>query len=463
MGGMNTLSTTSLGLVVLALCLPLGTLSAQSREFREAASNLAKAARAKDVGEFLDALETVVEEDDRRAAKLAVDQYAKLAKGLLSMDDAYDDFYELHRRAAQALKGLTSKSAMKELLKIRKSKRGDWHGRLLLLDAAAFHDGLDIQEACLVALADKEPQVIRRSLRYLRNTKKVSVVEDLVARYVELEEKYGKGKKRDPDWSRTLLSFQSTMTQILKVDLPSAIDWQNYVKVRKNRKDFFNPRRSQGRGKTALTLFGAAITGKNIVFILDVSGSMLSTDPGKTDPSKSGRRGKTVVGRDRPKGPPKPPEERRRISRAKKELARVVRALPADVRFNLIAYSSDVHPWEKKLVPSSSSNKKKATQFVEDLRAEGITVTDMALEEAFADLNIDTIYLVTDGAPTHIGQSGRGLPEDALEIISEIHERMEKLNFLRGVRIFTLGFRGAKEDFLQKLSKDHGGRYVAIE
>ena len=124
MGGMNTLSTTSLGLVVLALCLPLGTLSAQSREFREAASNLAKAARAKDVGEFLDALETVVEEDDRRAAKLAVDQYAKLAKGLLSMDDAYDDFYELHRRAAQALKGLTSKSAMKELLKIRKSKRG---------------------------------------------------------------------------------------------------------------------------------------------------------------------------------------------------------------------------------------------------------------------------------------------------------------------------------------------------
>jgi hypothetical protein len=40
---------------------------------------------------------------------------------------------------------------------------------------------------------------------------------------------------------------------------------------------------------------------------------------------------------------------------------------------------------------------------------------------------------------------------------------MKELNFLRDVRVFTLGFRGAKEEFLKQLSREHGGRYVAIE
>ena len=85
------------------------------------------------------------------------------------------------------------------------------------------------------------------------------------------------------------------------------------------------------------------------------------------------------------------------------------------------------------------------------------------LEEAFSDLSLDTIYLVTDGAPTHVGSSGKGDPEDSAQIVRAIHKRMKELNFLRDVRIFTLGFKGAKEEFLKRLSQDHGGRYVAIE
>ena len=172
---------------------------------------------------------------------------------------------------------------------------------------------------------------------------------------------------------------------------------------------------------------------------------------------------RTVVGDAAKKGPPKPPEERRRITRAKKELVRVVNALPSDVRFNLVTYSTDVDPWQEAMVKSSKGNKTGAGKYVEELRAEGVTVTDLALEEAFSDLSLDTIYLVTDGAPTHVGSSGRGDPEDSAQIVREIHNRMKELNFLRDVRIFTLGFKGAKEEFLKKLSEDHGGRYVAIE
>ena len=97
-----------------------------------------------------------------------------------------------------------------------------------------------------------------------------------------------------------------------------------------------------------------------------------------------------------------------------------------------------------------------------DIGADGITITDLALEEAFADLGVDTIYLITDGAPTHVGSRG-GFPEDAEELIKSIHRSTKAINFLRGVRIFTLGFRGAEEEFLKKLSRDHSGKYVRVE
>jgi len=36
------------------------------------------------------------------------------------------------------------------------------------------------------------------------------------------------------------------------------------------------------------------------------------------------------------------------------------------------------------------------------------------------------------------------------------------LNFRRGVRIFTLGFPGAEEEFLRTLSQEHNGKYRPI-
>ena len=35
-------------------------------------------------------------------------------------------------------------------------------------------------------------------------------------------------------------------------------------------------------------------------------------------------------------------------------------------------------------------------------------------------------------------------------------------NYLRGVRIFTLGFEDAEEDFLKKLADENQGRYLRI-
>jgi len=424
-------------------------------------SDLQQAVRDRDVPAFLVALGDLLASGDRRAVRSGIDAYVALAESLMERAETWPDFQQLHGKAASAFAKSTDKESIREFERIRRSSRGDWLARVLVLDVAAFNSGLDLETACLEALDDKAPQVVRRSLHYLRNTKKIPIVERIVARFVELEDRYG--KKDDREWSRTLLAFQSSLMQLLHVDLPAAIDWRNYVESRKARDDFFTPKEASGRGRTEVTLFGAAVTGKNIVFVLDISGSMLTTDPLPRGSSTTGR-GRTVVGDPaEPEGPPAPPEERRRITRAKKELVRVVESLPRDVRFNLIAYSSDVKPWRKTLVAAAAKQREEASAWINGLEADGITVTDLALEDAFSDLDVDTIYLVTDGAPTHIGTSGPGLPEDSLALIRGIHERVDQLNFLREVRIFSLGFRGAKEDFLQRLSRDNGGRYVAIE
>ena len=436
-----------------------GHLAAQSKELKRAALDLKKSVSRKDPAAFLEGFTAVLATGDRRAIKIAVDAYVDLAKVLGAGVATSGEYYFLHSKAANAFKDAKGKHVTAEIEKVRKNKRGDWRGRLLILDAACFKSDLDLEAACIEALADKAPQIVRRSLHYLRKSKKVPVVEKMVERYVAIEQKRPGGDAAQ--WQRTLLTFQSALQQMLHVDLPAAIDWKNYVAARKNRPDFFEPRK-KGSARTALTLFGAAVTGKNICFILDVSGSMLSTDPAPRGSNPVNRR-RTVVGDAARKGPPKPPEERRRITRAKKELVRVVKALPSDVRFNLVTYSSDVDPWQEAMVKSSKGNKEDAGKYVDELRAEGVTVTDLALEEAFSDLSLDTIYLVTDGAPTHVGSSGRSDPEDSAQIVREIHKRMKELNFLRDVRIFTLGFKGAKEEFLKKLSLDHGGRYVAIE
>ena len=447
-------------LVLTVLCFPASLrLPAQSKELKSATLELKKAVSRKDPEAFLEGFTAALATGDRRAIKTAVDAYISMARALGAGVGRSGEYYYLHSKAANAFKDAKGKFVTAEIEKIRKSKRGDWRGRLLILDAACFKSDLDLEAACIEALADKAPQIVRRSLHYLRRSKKVPIVEKMVERYVAIETKKPSGEAAE--WDRTLLTFQSALQQMLHVDLPAAVDWKNYVAARKGRPDFFEPRK-KGSARTALTLFGAAVTGKNICFILDVSGSMLSTDPAPRGSSEAARK-RTVVGGPINRGPPKPPEERRRITRAKKELIRVVKALPSDIRFNLVSYSSDVDPWQEAMVKSSKGNKQEAGKYVDELSAEGVTVTDLALEEAFSDLSLDTIYLVTDGAPTHVGSSGRGDPSDSAQIVKEIHKRMKELNFLRDVRIFTLGFKGAKEAFLKQLSQEHGGRYVAIE
>ena len=452
---MRCLTLTGLAIILLGISGPRPAhAKVGSKQYRAAVKAMENAAAEFDTGVFLTAFATVLERNDARAVKTAADAYATLLRsggGELTPSR----FYFLHGRAAKSLSEITAPKALREMRRLQK-EHDRWQGRLLLLDAASFNKSLDLLEAALVALEDKDPVVVRRALKYLSRVKKRSIVEAIVERYLAVRAENRTRKKAE--WGRTELACQSALARLLQVELTSAEDYRNYVNGRKDDEQLFNPPHARAGAKTALTLFGASVTGKNIVFIIDISGSMLTTDSAR--PRKRSARTKVAGLGGRVKSPRL---DRQRIVRAKKELSKVVRALPEDVSFNIIAFSTGVDPWSDRLMLARSSNKKKALSHIESLSAAGITVMDLALEEAFADLSVDTIFLITDGAPTHVGSQGPGLPRDSLELMKSIHRRMKEINFLRGVRIFTFGFQGAREDFLKKLSRDHSGKYIRIE
>lgn len=92
-------------------------------------------------------------------------------------------------------------------------------------------------------------------------------------------------------------------------------------------------------------------------------------------------------------------------------------------------------------------------RFVQEIETHTGTWTQQALEAAFAIRDADTIYLLSDGVPS--GRSAR--PPRILEIIAA-------KNYLRGVRIITLGFhpegKGTfDEGFMRRLAGDHWGWY----
>ena len=79
----------------------------------------------------------------------------------------------------------------------------------------------------------------------------------------------------------------------------------------------------------------------------------------------------------------------------------------------------------------------------------GATNVHAALERAFADAEVDTIFLLTDGQPS----AGFLVAPEA--ILREVR----RWNVGRGVRIHTVAI-GGRSDFLERLAADSGGEHT---
>jgi len=136
---------------------------------------------------------------------------------------------------------------------------------------------------------------------------------------------------------------------------------------------------------------------KDIVFVLDASGSMAAEG---------------------------------KLGEAKSALEFLLSALSENDRFTVIAFSTDVNPWEERLVTADRDRVDDAIEFVRNLKAIGGTNISGALASA---LKLERksprpfyVAFVTDGKPT-VGVTG----------LDDIQRQVEEQ--LNGARIFVLG------------------------
>ncbi len=355
---------------------------------------------------------------------------------------------------------------MKKLLK----KLKEWPSRVFLLEASLQAEGVDSVQLALSALDDRAPQVAAVAARILGHSKDVLALEPLISAMTRWEERKTREKAsrggreqlslraRDRAW----LSCRDALNRLTGISLHGAKQYKNWISAHRDEIDPSQVDLTKTVEQvTGTGLFGLDITGKNIAFILDVSGSMLATDPPSDEQLEKARRG-TGVNESFEEKLQALMENRRRILRARSQLSRAIEGLGEDKRFTVISYSSEIKAWSDVLVEATRKNRLSASAFIKSLKAQGVTVTDDALHLAFSDPTIDTIYLITDGAPTHIGSQGDRMPADARQLMQQILLETKARNHLRGVRIFTLGFIDAEEDFLRQLSGENLGKYVRI-
>ncbi len=174
--------------------------------------------------------------------------------------------------------------------------------------------------------------------------------------------------------------------------------------------------------------FGIKIESHRVIFIIDVSGSMMET----LRPEYVGKQGAV------------------RIDVAKRELRRAVEGLDPKALFNIIQFSSGMDSWRKEgIAKVDPGTRGDAVQYVERLGAGGGTNIYGALQLAFQDPDVDTIVFLSDGEPSVGDITDAGAIRDAVR----------EWNDTRGVKIDTVAIGGSLQ-LMRWLAEDHGGRYV---
>lgn len=176
---------------------------------------------------------------------------------------------------------------------------------------------------------------------------------------------------------------------------------------------------------TAATYWDIPVRSDRVVFVVDVSGSM-------NQPFGTG--GGT------------------RLDEAKRQLVRVLGLLPKKAKVNVVAFGNGAVTLADTLQTIDEKRRKAAEEWTKALECRGATNVFAAMQRAFADLEVDTIFLLTDGQPSTGEITAPGPLADAIAA----------WNLGRGVRIHTVAI-GGKSDFLERLARDSGGEHSSTK
>ena len=263
----------------------------------------------------------------------------------------------------------------------------------------------------------------------------------------------------------------------------SGVQWESWWAVKKDTADlrwrdateFERVRnKNQGKEQKTVTYYGLRVLSDKVCFVIDLSESMIESyddpppaaDPG--DAKKSSEHADPILrtaeddfaGNE--KGQKKGKRKRKKkvvqatgptkISVAKNELRSVVKSLPDDILVNVIGFETFVTPWKPEMQKLHDDTRAEIQEFIDKGSPSGMTNVFGSIEAAFKDSRVDTIYLLSDGAPTH----GRHIePEDILRAVGNI-------NRYRKVRINTIGFAltPKEEKLMQDLADQNFGIFI---
>lgn len=188
-------------------------------------------------------------------------------------------------------------------------------------------------------------------------------------------------------------------------------------------------------------------TAKSVLYVIDCSGSMEAKVRLDTTGTSAG--GKTP--------------ETTRLEACKKELIRGLGQLRPDQKFAILWYQETPHFWEPKMQLATKETVMKAQAFVQTLRSNSSTNIHDSLEMGFRlsgrgskdkyyGMEIDTIFLLTDGAPT--------TPDGKLDSTEKILASCRLWNPLKRVVIHCIAIgKDLNVEFLRQLASENGGEF----
>lgn len=429
--------------------------------------------------------------------------------------------YPVLEACVNALKKITQPKALKYLLKVAQEEKGsNWRVRFYVVQAlggindpevisvltklinepdahvkiAAFDALTELkapdatERACQLLKEDITWEIKIAAINYLSELNNQELIEPLI--------NVIQGKKIV---GRVRFEIVDFLKQLTGVDLGlRGTPWLRWWKKKQQQEAGIEP--GSGVEETMVRYvryYGIKATTTRVIFIMDISGSM--SEPVEAERIEDPARGYLVepqfldnhgnpVGSgliNKLKTLKKKVDSREaktRTDAAGRELINAIYNLDPAVNFTVILFSSAVTFWKDKLVCASVESKTQAIEYImKNTGAYGATVLYSALELALKfikkehvvqlDLKAnyvqalgggDTIFIVTDGAPTR----------DKLVEPQPILDEIKKINQTRHIKIHTvaIGFKPDPNrprpgwdidlDFLEKLAKITGGVFA---
>ncbi|XP_072275035.1 von Willebrand factor A domain-containing protein 3A [Pyxicephalus adspersus] len=117
-----------------------------------------------------------------------------------------------------------------------------------------------------------------------------------------------------------------------------------------------------------------------------------------------------------------------------------------NIWFNMISFSENIEQWQECLVEATDEACEDAVQWISQLQPRGDSCIVHALEKGFSYLDVQAIYLLTDGKP-----------DNSYNLLLA-----EQLLSSHGVKVHTVSFNTSERagnEFLKKLASLSGGRF----